>query len=85
MVTLAALELGRSAVAGRRRREACECFAEAQSALAEGLAPPDLELMAMALYLRGGARRVPRTGRAIGAGCAHHPDGAAPRRYPHRP
>ncbi|WP_158253907.1 helix-turn-helix transcriptional regulator [Cryobacterium sp. N22] len=53
MVSSRALELGRSAVAGRRWREACEQFAEAQSTLAEGLAPLDLELMATALFLRG--------------------------------
>lgn len=53
MVRSAALELARSAVAERRWREACDRFAEAGVALAGGLAPPDLELMAMALFLRG--------------------------------
>ena len=53
MVTLAALELGRSAMAGQRWREACERFTEARSSLTEGLAPADLELMATALFLRG--------------------------------
>lgn len=53
MVSLSALELGRSAVAGHRWREACDRFAEARSTLADGLAPPDLESLATALYLRG--------------------------------
>lgn len=53
MVSSDALELGRVAVAGRRWREACDRFAEARVALGGTLAPPDLELMAMALYLRG--------------------------------
>ena len=53
MVTLAALELGRSAMAGQRWREACERFAEARSSFPDDLAPADLELMATALFLRG--------------------------------
>jgi DNA-binding CsgD family transcriptional regulator len=53
MVESAALALGRSAVAGRRWREACERFADARETLADGLGAPDLELMALALYLRG--------------------------------
>jgi len=53
MVSLAALELGRSAVAGHRWREACERFAQARELLDGGLGAPDLELMALALYLRG--------------------------------
>lgn len=47
----AALELGRDAVEGHRWREACERLAEARAA--DGLAGPDLELLATALLLRG--------------------------------
>ena len=47
-----ALERGRSAVAAGRWREACEQLAEARSH-EHGLSPPDLELLATALYLRG--------------------------------
>ncbi|HYI52037.1 MAG TPA: LuxR C-terminal-related transcriptional regulator [Microbacterium sp.] len=53
MVVSEALERARSATAARRWGEACELFAEARSHLADGLAPPDLELLATASYLRG--------------------------------
>ena len=53
MAASGALELGRSAAAAHRWREACERFAEAGSASAEGLSAPDLELLATALFLRG--------------------------------
>ncbi|HEX5856499.1 MAG TPA: LuxR C-terminal-related transcriptional regulator [Microbacterium sp.] len=48
-----ARELGRAAVAARRWREACERFAEAQAADDDRLSAPDLELLSMALFLRG--------------------------------
>ena len=53
MVASGALGLGRSAVAARRWRDACERFAEARSTLAEGLSAPDLELLSTASFLRG--------------------------------
>jgi len=48
-----ALQLGRSAAAEHRWREACERLAEARSARAEGLSGPDLELLSTASFLRG--------------------------------
>ena len=53
MASSGALELGRSAAAAHRWREACERFAQAGSAHAGGLAGPDLELFSTALFLRG--------------------------------
>jgi DNA-binding NarL/FixJ family response regulator len=52
----AALELARSAVSGRRWREACERFEDARSGAEGELAPADLESFATALFLRGAPR-----------------------------
>jgi DNA-binding CsgD family transcriptional regulator len=56
MGTSVSLELARSAVVGRRWREACERFAEARSVAEEELAPADLERFATALFLHGEPR-----------------------------
>lgn len=53
MGATAALERGRAAVAEHRWREACERLTEARTASADGLAGPDLELLATASLLRG--------------------------------
>ena len=53
MASSGALELGRSAAAAHRWREACERFAQAGSAHAGGLSGPDLELLSTASFLRG--------------------------------
>lgn len=53
MGAAAALERGRAAVADHRWREACERLAEARAGRPDGLAGPDLELLATASLLRG--------------------------------
>jgi DNA-binding CsgD family transcriptional regulator/tetratricopeptide (TPR) repeat protein len=53
MGATAALERGRAAVSEHRWREACERLTEARAASADGLAGPDLELLATASLLRG--------------------------------
>lgn len=53
MAGSAALERGRAAVADRHWREALERLTEARAERADGLAAPDLELLANAAFLRG--------------------------------